>query len=78
MGQLNFANSYIAYLNPKGLDLHEIEPNLNYFEDEAAKIVSELRKEHLWAAKKSEHCADCPYSNLCGMEKGEGRKKAPL
>lgn len=70
MGQLNFANSYIAYLNPKGLDLHEIEPNLNYFEEEAAKIVSELRKEHLWAAKESEHCADCPYSNLCGIDKG--------
>jgi ATP-dependent exoDNAse (exonuclease V) beta subunit len=65
MGQLNFANSYIAYLNPKGLDLHEIEPNLNYFEEEAAKIVSELRKEHLWEAKESEYCADCPYSNLC-------------
>ena len=65
MGCLNFADSYIAYLNPKGLDLREIEPNLTNFEEETAKVVADIRKEHLWAAKESEECADCPYSNLC-------------
>ena len=28
-GCLNFPSSYIAYLNPKGLDLREIEPDLD-------------------------------------------------
>ncbi len=65
MGQLNFANSYIAYLNPKGLFLHEIEPNLNNFEEEAAQIVASIRKEHLWEAKESDLCSDCQYRNLC-------------
>ena len=65
MGCLNFADSYIAYLNPKGLDLREIEPNLTNFEEETAKVVADIRKEHLWAAKESEECDDCPYSNLC-------------
>ena len=65
MGCLNFANTYIAYLNPKGLDLREIEPNLTNFEEEAAKVVADIRKEHLWAAKESDECADCPYSSLC-------------
>ena len=68
MGQLNFTNSYIAYLNPKGLDLREIEPNLNNFEEEAAQIVANIRKEQLWLAQKSELCKDCQYKNLCQKE----------
>ena len=68
MGQLNFTNSYIAYLNPKGLDLREIEPNLNNFEEEAAQIVANIRKEQLWLAQKSELCKDCQYKNLCHQE----------
>ena len=68
MGQLNFANSYIAYLNPKGLDLVEIEPNLNNFEEEAAKVVADIRKEHQWKAIESDNCIDCPYINLCHIK----------
>ncbi|MBP5469822.1 MAG: ATP-dependent helicase [Candidatus Riflebacteria bacterium] len=68
MGQLNFTNSYIAYLNPKGLDLREIEPNLNNFEEESAQIVANIRKEQLWLAQKSELCNDCQYKNLCLRE----------
>ena len=71
VGCLNFADSYIAYLNPKGLDLREIEPNITNFEAEAAKVVAEIRKEHLWAAKESEECADCPYANLCHRKRIE-------
>ena len=68
MGKLNFTNSYIAYLNPKGLDLREIEPNLNNFEEESAQIVANIRKEQLWLAQKSELCNDCQYKNLCLRE----------
>ena len=64
-GQLNFSKSYIAYLNPKGLDLQEIDPNLNFFEEEAAKVVAEIRKEQHWLAKESDLCGDCPYFGLC-------------
>ncbi|MBQ2591649.1 MAG: PD-(D/E)XK nuclease family protein, partial [Candidatus Riflebacteria bacterium] len=71
VGCLNFADSYIAYLNPKGLDLREIEPNITNFEEEAAKVVADIRKEHLWAAKESEECADCPYANLCHRKRIE-------
>ena len=65
MGQLNFANSYIAYLNPKGLDLIEIEPNLNNFEEEAAAVVAAIRKEHKWETIMSDNCSSCQYKNLC-------------
>ena len=65
MGCLNFANSYIAYLNPKGLDLREIEPNLTNFEEEAAQVVTAIRNEHLWLAKESEQCKECKFLNLC-------------
>ena len=64
-GCLNFAESYIAYLNPKGLDLREIEPNLTGFEEEAAKTVNAIRKEHRWPAKVSEQCENCSFRGLC-------------
>lgn len=64
-GCLNFSSSYIAYLNPKGLDLREIEPDLENFEVEAAKRVTDIRNEHNWEGKPSEQCETCPYKELC-------------
>lgn len=67
-GCLNFPSSYIAYLNPKGLDLREIEPDLEGFDEEAAKVVAAIRKEHNWYAKITKHCNQCPFRMLCNKK----------
>ena len=64
-GCLNFADSYIAYLNPKGLDLRQIEPDLTGFEDDAAKVVAAIRSERNWSPICSKQCLECSFSTLC-------------
>lgn len=67
-GCLNFPSSYIAYLNPKGLMLKEIEPDLNGFEEDAEKTVAAIRKEHCWKAIKSDQCQQCSFKKLCNID----------
>ena len=65
MGCLNFTSSYIAYLNPKGLQLKEIEPDIDSFEEDVSRVVTAIRKEHYWYAKETEQCDKCSFRKLC-------------
>lgn len=64
-GCLDFAMSYIAYLNADGVKLVEIEPELQQFEDDIVAVVTAIRNEKLWLPQAGESCGECGFAVLC-------------
>lgn len=64
-GCLNFARSFIAYVNEPTLQLHELEPDLPAFETAAAATVAQIRNDTRWLPGPAEVCENCGFKVLC-------------
>lgn len=68
-GCLNFARSFIAYVDEPELKLVELEPDLIAFEKKAAETVNLIRNESEWQPNTGTDCENCGFAVFCNSIK---------